>query len=271
MIDRFLRALRPRRALLLAPTFSEYRRGLEGIGCEIEVFFLDKGKNFTVYESILNVVRPGVDLVFLCDPNNPTGRRMEPELIQALLDRCREAGAFLAVDQCFLELTEGDQNALVSQLTGGGLFLLRALTKSYALAGLRLGYCLCGDRALLERMEGLGSPWPVSSPAQAAGECALRDFPDWPQRCLPFLQEERARLTRALEALGLWVCPSDANFLLFQGPTDLGERLLREKNILIRNCVNYSGLGPGWYRMGLQGEAENTRLLQALEWLLSNQ
>lgn len=265
LIDRFLRALRPRRALLLAPTFSEYRRGLEGIGCEIEVFFLDKGKNFTVSESILNVVRPGVDLVFLCDPNNPTGRRMEPELLQALLDRCREAGAFLAVDQCFLELTEGDQNALVSQLAGGGLLLFRALTKSYALAGLRLGYCLCGDRDLLERMEVLGAPWPVSAPAQAAGVCAFRDFLDWPQQCLPFLREERVRLTRALEDLGLWVCPSDANFILFQGPTDLGERLLREKNILIRNCDNYSGLGPGWYRIGIQGEAENTRLLQALE------
>ncbi len=271
LIDRFLRALRPRRALLLAPTFSEYRRGLEGIGCEIKEFFLDKENGFTVSESILSAVRPGVDLVFLCDPNNPTGRRMEPELLQALLDRCREAGAFLAVDQCFLELTEGDPNALVSQLTGGGLLLLRALTKSYALAGLRLGYCLCGDRALLERMEGLGSPWPVSSPAQAAGGRAFRDFPDWPKRCLPFLREERARLTRALEALSLWVCPSDANFILFQGPTDLGERLLREKNILIRDCANYSGLGPGWYRIGIQGEAENTRLLQALERLLSNQ
>lgn len=271
LIDRFLRALRPRRALLLAPTFSEYHRGLERIGCEIEELFLDKGNGFTVSENVLNAVRPGVDLVFLCDPNNPTGRRMEPELLQALLDRCREAGAFLAVDQCFLELTEGDPNALVSQLTGGGLLLLRALTKSYALAGLRLGYCLCGDRPLLERMEGVGSPWPVSSPAQAAGECALRDFPDWPKRSLPFLREERARLTRALEDLGLWVCPSDANFLLFQGPTDLGARLLREKNILIRDCANYSGLGPGWYRVGLQGETENTRLLQALERLLSNQ
>ena len=268
LIDRFLRTLRPRRALLPAPTFSEYRRGLEGIGCEIEEFFLDKENSFTVSEDILNAVRPGVDLVFLCDPNNPTGRRMEPELLRALLDRCREAGAFLAVDQCFLELTEGDQNALASELAGGGLFLLRALTKSCALAGLRLGYCLCGDEALLERMEGLGSPWPVSAPAQAAGVCAFRDFPDWPKRCLPFLQEERARLTRALEALGFWVCPSDTNFILFQGPTDLGERLLREENILIRDCGNYSGLGPGWYRIGLQGEAENTRLLQALERLL---
>ena len=128
------------------------------------------------------------------------------------------------MDQCFLELTEGDPNALVSELEGGGLFLLRALTKSYALAGLRLGYCLCGDRDLLERMEVLGAPWPVSAPAQAAGECAFRDFPDWPKRSLPFLREERARLTRALEALGLWVCPSDANFILFWGSGCSGRR-----------------------------------------------
>ena len=94
LIDRFLRALRPRRALLLAPTFSEYRRGLEGIGCEIEEFFLDKENDFTVLKSILNAVRPGVDLVFLCDPNNPTGRRMEPDLLQAILGRCRAAGTF---------------------------------------------------------------------------------------------------------------------------------------------------------------------------------
>ena len=71
-------------------------------------------------------------------------------------------------------------------------------------------------------------------------------------------------MTRALEALGLWVCPSDANFILFQGPTDLGERLLREKNILIRNCANYSGLGPGWYRIGIQKRDDNSRLIQAL-------
>ena len=99
---------------------------------------------------------------------------------------------------------------------------------------------------------------------QAAGECAFRDFPDWPKRSFLFLREERARLTRTLEALGLWVCPSDANFILFQGPTDLGERLLREKNILIRDCANYSGLGPGWYRIGIQKRDDNSRLIQAL-------
>ncbi len=265
LIHRFLRALRPRQALLLAPTFSEYRRGLEALGCGIMEVPLCKADGFAVPETILEAVRPGVDLVFLCDPNNPTGRRIEPGLLRALLERCRGTGAFLAVDQCFLELTEGDPDALAPELAGGGLLLLRALTKSYALAGLRLGYCLCGDRDLLESMERLGPPWPVSAPAQAAGETALRNFPDWPSQCLPVIAGERERMTREMEALGLWVCPSQANYLLFQGPPDLGERLLREEGILVRDCANYSGLGPGWYRIGLKTGEENTRLLQALE------
>ena len=67
-----------------------------------------------------------------------------------------------------------------------------------------------------------------------------------------------------MEALGLWVCPSHANFILFQGPTDLRERLLWEKSILIRDCANYSGLGPGWYRIGIQKRDGNSRLIQAL-------
>ena len=269
LIDRFLLAFNPRQVLLLAPTFSEYGRILTSQRCKIAEFSLCKENGFTVGKELLQAITPGVDLVFLCEPNNPTGRRMEPALLQAVLERCRTVGAFLAVDQCFLELTEGEPEFLTRELGKGGLFLLRALTKSYALAGLRLGYCLCGDQGLLERMERLGPPWPVSAPAQAAGVCALREFPDWPRRCLPFLAQERARVTRALEGLGLWVCPSDANFLLFQGPPDLGARLLREENILIRDCANYSGLGPGWYRIGLQGETENTRLLQALKRLLS--
>lgn len=263
LIDRFLRALRPRRALLPAPTFSEYRRGLEGIGCEIEEFFLDKENDFTVSEGILNAVRPGADLVFLCDPNNPTGRRMEPELLRALLDRCRAVGAFLAVDQCFLELTGGDPHRLTEQLSGGGLLLLRALTKSYALAGLRLGYALCGEEALLDRMAAAGPPWAVSVPAQAAGEIALQQFSRWPKDSLGAIRRGREQLAAGLTGLGLWVCPGDGNFLLFRGPEDLGRRLLEREHILVRDCSDYSGLGPGWFRVGVRTEEENERLLTA--------
>ena len=161
----------------------------------------------------------------------------------------------LAVDQCFLELTAARPARLTDQLAGGNLILFRALTKSYALAGLRLGCCLCGDRALLEQMARILQPWPVSIPAQIAGECALQSFPRWPFTCFPEIERERDRLQAALEELGLWVCPSESCFLLFCGPEDLGKRL-RENGILVRDCANYAGLGPGWYRAGLRTPEE---------------
>ena len=267
LIDRFSLSLRPRKAFLLAPTFGEYRRALEGMGCQIEEYLLSQENGFLPDEALLEAIVPGVDLVFLCDPNNPTGRLMEEELLDRVLARCRQVGAILAVDQCFLELTAARPDRLTDQLAGGNLILFRALTKSYALAGLRLGYCLCGDRALLEKMAHILQPWPVSIPAQMAGECALQSFPRWPFDQFSSIAGEREKLKAALEALGLWVCPSESCFLLFRGPENLGARL-RETGILVRDCSNYSGLGPGWYRVGLRVPEENGRLIAALQTLL---
>ena len=267
LIDRFTLSLRPRKVLFLAPTFGEYRRSLEGIDCQIEEYLLSQEEGFLPDETLLEAIVPGVDLVFLCDPNNPTGRLMDERLLYRVLARCRQVGAMLAVDQCFLELTAARSDRLTDQLAGGSLILFRALTKSYALAGLRLGYCLCGDRALLEKMAHILQPWPVSIPAQMAGECALQSFSRWPFDQFPSIVRERERLKATLETLGLWVCPSESCFLLFRGPENLGARL-REKGILVRDCSNYSGLGPGWYRVGLRAPEENGRLIAALQTLL---
>ena len=105
----------------------------------------------------------------------------------------------------------------------------------------------------------------VSVPAQAAVETALTEITDWPRRSLPLLARERERLTWELGRLGLWVCRSDANFLLFQGPPGLGARLLDEKGVRLRDCGNFRGFPDrGWYRIGLRQEEDNTRLIQAL-------
>ena len=263
LIYRLALARKPRQALLLAPTFSEYRRALEGVGCQIREHWLAQKAGFLPGEELLTAIVPGVDLVFLCDPNNPTGRLMDGALLGRVLARCRAVGAFLALDQCFLELTGGDPCRLTEEVSGGGLLLLRALTKSYALAGLRLGYALCGEEALLGRMEAAGPPWAVSIPAQAAGEIALQQFPRWPADSFRAIRRGREQLAAGLTALGLWVCPGDGNFLLFQGPEDLGRRLLEGEHILVRDCSSYSGLGPGWFRIGVRTEEENERLLTA--------
>lgn len=130
--------------------------------------------------------------------------------------------------------------------------------------GLRLGYCLSADRALLERLCLCAQPWSVSSPAQAAGLAAVR-CADHPAKARVLIAAERAWLTGAMGDLGLVLFPSSANYLLFQAPgiADLKERLLA-RGILIRACANYVGLGPDYYRIAIRNRPENKILIQKL-------
>ena len=265
LIFRLAYAVYPRKVLLTAPAFSEYEAAFGGLNRAIEIFPLSSCRNFDVTGDILSRIRPDVELVLLCNPNNPTGRLIEPELLTAVLYRCREADALLAVDECFLPLASEQEPLLPLLNQYPNLILIRAFTKSYAIPGLRLGYCLCGNRSLLDRMEQCGPCWSVSGPAQAAG-LACCSLPDWPTEGRKCLQKLRPRLQSGLEKLGLTVIPGEANFLLFQreGDVTLKERLL-DRGILIRSCADYRGLGPDWYRTAVCGSSDNQKLLLALE------
>ena len=171
LIFRLVLAAKPRTALVTAPTFAEYATALETVGCTVERHFLREENDFAVTEDILNAVHPGIEMVFLCQPNNPTGQLAQPALVEALLHKCEAVGARLVVDECFLDfLPEGDTLSAKRLLqTSKHLVILKAFTKLYGMAGVRLGYCLCTDEALLARMQAAGQPWAVSSLAQAAG------------------------------------------------------------------------------------------------------
>ncbi|MFR6379329.1 MAG: aminotransferase class I/II-fold pyridoxal phosphate-dependent enzyme [Evtepia sp.] len=110
----------------------------------------------------------------MCEPNNPTGRTTEPGLLQAILEKGQACGVLAVLDECFAPflLTPRSQ---IPVLRAYRLLILRAFTKFYGLAGVRLGYCLCADTDLLDRMALAGQPWPVSNLAQAAGVAALRE------------------------------------------------------------------------------------------------
>ena len=148
------------------------------------------------------------------------------------------------------------------------LLILKAFTKSYALAGLRVGYCLTGDAHLLSQMAACSQPWNVSLPAQEAAVAALQN-PDWVSGARALVSEQREYLTRALQSLKLTVCPSRANYLLFRAPVGLDEALRREK-IAIRNCKNYAGLTPGWYRIAVRQKEENEALVNAIRRVMED-
>lgn len=263
LIYAYCAALRPRTAAEPAPTFAEYGLGLAQVGCRVAPYFLHQAENFDVDEGFLpflEVKKP--EVVFLCTPNNPTGRLLPLPLLERILQRCAAWGARVFLDECFLDLTEDGVSAKSLLTAHPELLILKAFTKSYGMAGIRLGYCLCADSALLHRMASASQPWNVSSLAQSAGVAALAEQ-NFLQRTQSLVHTERRWLTDNLTALGFWVCPSQANYLLFHGPLGLREGLLRQ-GIAIRGCGNYSGLDDGWYRIAVRPHEENEALITAI-------
>lgn len=262
LIVRLCMVLKPKRALLPAPTFSEYEKAVRLAGGEVRRFFLRQEAGYQVTADYADAVQPGDSVVFLCNPNNPTGALAEPGTVEALLSACGQVGAVLVVDECFLPFTDG--RSCQSRLRAyPNLMVLRAFTKLYAMAGLRLGYLMCADEDLAGRIGAWGQSWSVSAPAQVAGLAAVSEE-GWPERTRRFLRMERPWMTDALGALGFFVYPSHSNFLLFQARPDLWDRAMA-RGVMLRPCSNFPGLDGSYFRIGLKKRVQNEMLLQVLK------
>lgn len=265
LIFRIVWAKKPRRALLVAPGFAEYEQALRTVGCDIAYHYLMEENGFRLsadYLAQLGEVRP--DIIFICNPNNPTGLTVENGLLDKILAECAKMGILAVLDECFNEfLTDGAARTKVGSLADmPNLFILKAFTKTYAMAGLRLGYGLSADVELLAEMAEIAQPWSVSIPAQVAGLAALAET-KYVERARLLVAQERERMMAAMRKLGFSVFASEANYIFFKGETGLVEKM-RERGILIRDCSNYVGLAPGYYRVAVKLPEENDRLLAAL-------
>ena len=260
LIYRTVQAFSPRRALVIAPTFSEYERALKSFHCEVEHYLTYERDGFCLREDILNKI-PGKDILFVCSPNNPVGNVVPSDLMERITEQCAVCGTRLVRYECFMDFTGQDSSRRTS--LPGHVMILKAFTKIYAMAGLRLGYLLCGSAETARKIETCGQCWSVSVPAQIAGEAALRET-GYIARTIRLVAAERAYLTRSLQEAGCRVYPSEANFLLFRCDChDLEERLLQE-GIAIRDCSDYIGLGRGYFRVAVRTHEENAALTEAV-------
>lgn len=270
LIFSYCNALRPKQACVLAPTFSEYETALNSCGCETVRYFLSQSQDYVLTDSFLPWLRqfPG-DLLVLCNPNNPTGQVIPLELLHAICQICEAKGMHLFVDECFLDLTEdGESFSLKKDLSHyKNLLLLKAFTKSFGMAGARLGYCLSGNSELLQSMAATAQPWNVSILAQKAGVAALKQQ-FFLQEARTIIHAQRPILTHALQNLGFRVIPSKVNYILFYSSIPLKASLL-DRGIQIRSCANYPGLEEGWYRIAVKRPEENCRLLKALTEIMN--
>jgi threonine-phosphate decarboxylase len=267
LIHLIVQLIRPRAALLLEPTFLEYRRALRIHGAEVRPVSLAEKHGFSAPLAHLAHAAQGVDMVFLANPNNPTGVLRERGEVASFLEEMERRSVFTVVDEAFIDwMPENSVGRLVTDRSS--FFVIRSLTKFFNLPGLRVGFGL-GAKRLVEKLERLRVMWSVSGLAEALGAAALRDV-EFQARSRAWLPSERRFLEEELKPIeALEVFPSEANFILARLKNSMGvealETELAESKIMVRNAANFIGLDQRYFRVAVRDRSENVRLLEALK------
>lgn len=269
VIYRLAAAFRPGKVLVTAPTFGEYEAACRQMGAQVVTYGLKEEYDFVPQEDLFSAMK-GMDMVFLCHPNNPNGAPLPWHILEQGAKLCAQQGTILVVDECFLPFVKGAKSALSLLSHCSNLVVLRAFTKIYAMAGLRLGYGVTQPH-IIEKLEQAGPPWSVSTVAQQAGVAALQEK-SYVEQTVEETEKERQWLAQQLEKLGAKAYPSQANYLLFylERPENLCAAL-EKQNILLRDCSDYEGLGKGYYRVAVKRRADSQQFIFALGKILEGE
>lgn len=270
----FLQTVRPRRVLLPIPSFSEYERAALAARCQISYFQLNSEEDFRIDWADFMGALPVADCVILGNPNNPTGSLlMRNELVRAL-EMIKNGNQWIVVDESFLDFLAYEDRYSVRDLTAEypRLFVVRSLTKFFALPGLRLGFGVACEE-LAKRLKAGKDVWNVNLLAQKAGTAVLGDR-EYQRQSRAFITAEAQYFyQRIARCSGIHAYQPSVNFILLDvsglGITSMKfAARMKEKGILVRDCANYPGLdGQSFVRIAVRQRADNEQFLQALEEL----
>jgi len=257
--------LRPKKGLVLAPSFQGYEEALKGAGAETVVWKLQEAMDFVVTEDFIDAINGTEEILFLCNPNNPTGILIEEKLLFQIAGQCEETNTWLCLDECFLPFLEQPEEQKRTMLKNLERFphiiVLRAFTKIYGMPGLRLGYVCSANKELLQGIRKALQPWNVSIPAQMAGIAALQEKEYLKKAVRLILEEKQYLVSELTDGLVSKIYPSAANFLFFCAHRGLKEQLL-EEGILIRACGDFRNLSEEYYRIAVKTHQENEELIR---------
>ena len=254
------------RALVVGPTFGEYAAATRRRGAEVVEVLGGAADGYRppLAEVLTRIAATRPRLVFVCNPNNPTGHLRAPDELAAILDACGDA--LVVVDEAYLDFVDGAATALALR-RDPRVVVLRSLTKNFGLAGLRLGY-LVAHPDVVAALAHARPPWTVNAFAQAAGLAALGD-PDHLDAGRRLARKAKALVVDGLTRLGLPCLPSRANFWLVEVGDAAGlRRELLRRGILLRDCASF-GL-PGHARIAARPLDECERLLDVVSGLVSS-
>lgn len=252
------------KVMIPSPTFSEYEFQCRFFGARIE---------YAGYLNILDIEPQNYKAVFLCNPNNPSGNLIDREKVLELARKCSESGTFLFVDEAFIELSDPKESVADLAPSSDFVIVLRSLTKTFAIPGLRIGFAVASTR-FADILNNVRLHWNLNSIAVEIGKKFLKNNRTYLEKSLSLIKKEREWLFVKLGSIrGFRPYPSDTNFILVDirefslNSAELAERILK-KGIIIRDCTSF-GI-ENHIRVAIRKRCDNQRLIKAISIIISD-
>lgn len=268
LIYLFARSHEPAKALIIQPTFNEYERALKLYGWEVEHFILEEKSDFTIDPTKLlkaiETIKP--QAIICCNPNNPTGCGYSREFMTGLVEKSSKQTLWF-LDESFMGFTEEEDGLHLIKNPEHPVFLLRSLTKFYALPGLRIGYGV-GTESIIKSMEAYKEPWTINALGLIAAG-AVYDEKEYEKKTRDYIARERQRVYNELKKTDtLMVFKSGTDFhlcRLIKGKVKDLQSYLEGHGMNIRTCEDFKGLDESYFRIAIKKEKDNNRLLACLK------
>ncbi|WP_026673204.1 threonine-phosphate decarboxylase CobD [Alkalihalobacterium bogoriense] len=259
---------REKHVLIVEPTFSEYRQACENHFCRVDSITLSPETNWALQPDMISKKLQSSDLVFICNPNNPTGVQYRKELLEKIIKEAKLANVVVVIDEAFFDFSLHQESVVPLLHQYDNLVVLRSVTKMYAIAGIRLGYALSSEK-LVSSITRWQHPWNTNQLAQQIGSRCLLDL-QFAKNTARYIAEERNRLKRKLVELEYSISPSSVNYYLLKEKSEDRDLLglltyLIEHQIIPRHTYNFQGLEGKYIRLAIKEQDENDKLLKVLE------
>ncbi len=268
LIYLFSRALKPKKTLIIQPTFNEYERAFKIVKSNIIYYNTSEKKDFEInIKDLLSKIdnnRP--DVVVFCNPNNPTGNFLNSKELKPILDKIKSIDSYLFLDESFIHFT--NRLSFIDYVEKYPIFIIRSMTKFYAVPGIRLGYGV-GNKNIINKLNNHKEPWAINSLALSIVPEILNDR-DYVQKTMSWYNSEKEYMKEELAKIdGIKVYESFTNFFLCKlkdmTSFNLKDRLLKKHNIYIRTCEDFCGLDNLFFRISIRTHVQNKHLIHSLK------
>lgn len=276
LISLFIQIKHPKKALIVGPTYSEYEREISLGGGQTRYHRLEEEKGFSLdITQLEEELTEDIDLLVICNPNNPTSTAITRSNMRKILDICKQKGIFVMVDETYVEFAEDVLKVTSIPLTVyyNNIIILRGISKFFAAPGLRLGYAICGNADLLKEINQRKNPWTINSLAAIAGEIMFADD-EYIKATRALIASERSRICKLLDSIkNLQYFPPTANFVLVKilrediSSMDVFEAAIK-KGMMIRDCSTFPFLDNKFIRFCFMTPEKNDALLAVISELL---